>query len=159
MQQYRVTKYDPARRDISGAYPPGDWTSRSDIGQSFSGVMLTEERYLAVENAYLEAAAAFLKEAGVQGLAVVGPENAGACAKVPSDGETVSAEVLPTVLRSLLREEYWCRLEGASAFVHVGWDYYMYIGVAVRCPIAEGVARDLGLFVEQFRSPYAEDAV
>jgi hypothetical protein len=158
MQHYRVTKYDPARRDVSGAYPSDDWTSRSAIGQVFNGVTLTEERYVAVENAYIEAAATFLKEADVRELAIVGLENANARAHVPSNGEKVPAEAIPTVLRSLLREEYWCRLEAASAFVHVGWDYYMYIGVPAKCPAAERVARDLGLFVEQIRSPYAEDA-
>ncbi len=156
MQHYRVTKYDPARRDISGAYPTDDWTSRSDIGQSFGGVTLTEERYVAVEDSYLEAAAAFLKEAGVRELAVVGLEKVGAHGNVPSEGEVVSVEAIPAVVRALLREEYWCRLNGASAFVHVGWDYYMYIGVPTTCRDSERVARELGLFVEEFRSPYAD---
>ncbi len=158
MQHYRVTKYDPARRDISGAYPVDDWTSRSEIGQSFGGVALTEERYVSVEDAYLASAAAFLKEAGVCKLAVVGLEKAGAHGNLPSEGEIILDEGIPAVLRALLREEYWCKLEAASAFVHVGWDYYMYIGVPTACPNAEGKARDLGLFVEEFRSPYAESA-
>ncbi|MBB6096444.1 hypothetical protein HNQ60_005366 [Povalibacter uvarum] len=159
MQHYRVTKYDPARRDLTGAYLSDDWTAHSDIGQSFAGVALTEERYLAAENAYLESAVAFLKEAGVRELAVVGLENAGEHPNPPRDGAAVSIERLPEVLRSLLREEYWCKLEGQSAFVHVGWDYYMYIGVLAPCPVAESVAQSRGLFVEQIiRSPYAEDA-
>jgi hypothetical protein len=157
MQHYRITKYDPARRDLCGAFPSGDWTSRSDIGRVFNDVTLTEEQYVAVENAYLKAAATFLKEAGVGELTIVGLENRAACTKAPSNGDLVLAEAMPTVLRSLLREEYWCKLEGASAFVHVGWDYYMYIGVPAKCPAAESVARDLDLFVEQMRSPYAED--
>jgi hypothetical protein len=65
---------------------------------------------------------------------------------------------VPAVLRSLLREEYWCRLESETAFVHVGWDYYMYISVLKSCPLAESIAQNRGLFVEQFRSPYAESA-
>jgi len=158
MQHYRVTKYDPSRRDVSGAYPADDWTSRSDIGQSFGGVALTEERYTAVESAYLDAASAFLNEAGVRELVVVGLEKGAAREGSPSQGEVVPAERIPAVLRALLREEYWCRLEGTSAFVHVGWDYYMYIGVPTLCRNAESVARNLGLFVERFRSPYAEDA-
>jgi hypothetical protein len=158
MQHYRVTKYDPARRDVSGAYPTDDWTSHSDIGQSFGGHTLTEERYAAVENAYLESAVAFLKEAGVRELAVVGLENAGAHVDSPPEGAVIPTERLPAVLRSLLREEYWCKLESKSAFVHVGWDYYMYIGVLESCPLAESIAQSRGLFIEQFRSPYAESA-
>src|SRR3954471_8626437 len=34
MQHYRLSKYDPSSRDISGAYLVDEWTSRSDIGQS-----------------------------------------------------------------------------------------------------------------------------
>jgi hypothetical protein len=158
MQHYRVTKYDPARRDVSGAYPTDDWTSHSDIGRSFGGHTLTEERYVAVENAYLESAVAFLKEAGVRELAVVGLENAGAHVGSLPEGTVIPVERLPAVLRSLLREEYWCKLESKSAFVHVGWDYNMYIGVPKSCPLAESTAQSRGLFVEQFRSPYAENA-
>lgn len=158
MQHYRVTKCDPARRDASGAYPTDDWTSYSDIGRSFGGNTLTEERYTAVENAYLESAAAFLNEAGVRELAVVGLENAGAAAGSPPVGAVIPVERVPAVLRSLLREEYWCKLESKSAFVHVGWDYYMYIGVLKPCPHAESLAQSRGLFVEPCRSPYAESA-
>jgi hypothetical protein len=156
MQHYRVTKYDPARRDVSGAYPTDDWTSHSEIGQSFGGDTLTEGRYVAVESAYIESAAAFLKEAGVRELEVVGLDNAGA--RSPPEGAVIPVERVPVVLRSLLREEYWCKLESKSAFIHVGWDYYMYIGVLKPCPLAESIAQSRGLFVEQFRSPYAEPA-
>jgi len=52
-----------------------------------------------------------------------------------------------------------CRLEGADAFVHVGWDYYMYVGVPRPCPAACRQANDLGLYVEDFASPYRGDPV
>jgi hypothetical protein len=157
MHQYRVTKYNPARRDVSGAYSIDEWTSHSDIGRSFGGITLSEEKYLAVENSYLEAAAAFLSEAQVRKLTVVGLESRTTAEKRLSENEVVLAKDVPAILRALLREEYWCRLEGASAFIHVGWDYYMYVGVPARCPNAERAAADVGLFVEQFRSPYAAD--
>ena len=60
------------------------------------------------------------------------------------------------VVRRLLRAEFWCRLEGTESFVHVGYDYYMYVGVPAACPSAEASARQFGLFVEPFRSPYSE---
>jgi hypothetical protein len=56
----------------------------------------------------------------------------------------------------MLREELWCRLEGQSGFVHIGWDYYMYIGVPHRCPKAEFLVEELGLHPELFPSPYKE---
>jgi hypothetical protein len=35
------------------------------------------------------------------------------------------------IIRRILREEFWCRLEGGQGFIHFAWDYYMYIGVRV----------------------------
>lgn len=57
-------------------------------------------------------------------------------------------------LRDVLREAYWCRFEAADAFIHVGWDYYMYVGLLDPCLDAQQEARRLGLFVETFNSPY-----
>lgn len=158
MKQYRITKYDPSLRDSGGAYPIDEWTSRSDIGKTFGGVLLTEGRYLSVEQAYLEAAAAFLSEARVGELTVIGLENHGQSANAPKDGSRITASDVPDILRSLLREEFWCKLESTSAFIHVGYDYYMYIGVPVACANGSTLAQSNGLFVEAFSSPYAQSA-
>ena len=60
-------------------------------------------------------------------------------------------------IRRILRQEFWCRLEGSEGFIHFGWDYYMYIGVPHPCPTARARAAELGLYVEEFASPYVED--
>ena len=41
-------------------YTGDDWTSVTQIGQSFGGVTLTEREYKRVEHAYVNAALAFL---------------------------------------------------------------------------------------------------
>ncbi|AWM35889.1 hypothetical protein GobsT_63800 [Gemmata obscuriglobus] len=156
MFEFRVTKYDPAHRDSRGAYTRDEWIAVSDIGQAFGGVVLTEAEYRRVEDAYVAAAIAFLREAGVEALSVAGLENH---ARVPlpfADGSSLGLAEAGGVVRRLLRAEFWCRLEGAGAFVHVGYDYYMYVGVPVACPGAVADARQLGLFPEPFRSPYHE---
>jgi hypothetical protein len=160
LYQYRVTKYDPSHRSASGAYLGEDWISRSDIGSQFGGVVLTQQRYLEVEQAYLDAAKAFLVEADIRCLRVCGLENHRRNAAAPKAGSDVSTEAVSSVLRGLLREDFWCKLETSTAFVHVGWDYYMYIGVPRRCAGAEQFTRSLGLFAEVFSSPYLrnEDA-
>ena len=155
--QYRVTKYDPELRATSSVYPPDDWTSRSDIGKPFRGGILTEERYLSTEQAYLRAASAFLAEAKILQLKIVGLENRGEKLHAPSKNSTVKSEDIPILLRSLLREEFWCKLECPSSFIHVGYDYYMYIGVPHACTDASILAQRLGLFVETFQSPFAEN--
>jgi hypothetical protein len=106
MYQYRITKYDPSLRDPGGAYPSDEWTSRSDIGKSFDGVRLTEESYLRVEQAYLEAAVAFLSEARITELTVIGLENHGQASNAPQERSRIKTEDVPAVLRSLLRERF-----------------------------------------------------
>jgi hypothetical protein len=156
--QFRVTKYNPARRDLSGAYPVDEWTSRADIGRSFAGRVLSEQEYFRVETAYTNAAVAFLQEANISALTVKGLEDRYGRLIDIAEGDSISVVALPKVIASLLRESYWCRLEGLGAFVHVGYDYYMYIGVPTSCPRAVAVAQESGLFVEPVSSPYAEDA-
>ena len=146
MPQFRVTKYNPQHRDISGAYQLADWTSIADVGRDFDGVRLTQESYQAVEDAYIEVALAFLTEAGCNGLRVTALENARDYADAPNDGSTVSIQEIPSVLQGLLREQFWCRLEGSGVFVHVGFDYYMYVGAPTTCPVAQATAhsREIG---------------
>ena len=158
MPHFRVTKYDPARRDASGAYPHDEWTSLSDIGKAFAGNPLTLKTYEETEDAYIRAAVDFLREAGASCLHVVGLEAQPDAVGAPLADDTLNLEQIASVLRGLLREEFWCRLEGENMFVHVGWDYYMYVGVPHQCPIAEASAQSRGLFVEAFASPYATSA-
>ncbi len=157
MNEYRVTKYNPAFRDSSGAYTRDEWISFGDIGRSFDGVELTRGGYERVEDAYVAAAVAFLREGAVPQLTVRGLENARGLPVPIVDGDAVPVEQISDVLRRVLREEFWCRLEAADAFVHVGWDYYMYVGVPHACPAARRLAEDLGLYVEDFASPHRGD--
>src|SRR2546428_506542 len=60
------------------------------------------------------------------------------------------------IIRRILREEFWCRLERSEGFIHFCWDYYMYVGVPHPCPTAEARAAELGLYVEEFASPIRE---
>lgn len=154
VNEYRVTKYNPAFRDSSGAYTRDEWVSCGDIGRSFDGVKLTAEAYKRAEDAYIAAAIAFLRESAVPHLAVRGLENKQGHAVPISEGDALPVEHLADVLRSVLREEFWCRLEADDALVHVGWDYYMYLGVPHPCPAARRKAEELGLYIEDFASPY-----
>ena len=158
MPHFRVTKYDPAHRDASGAYLHDEWTSFSDIGKVFAGTLLTLKTYEETENAYISAAVDFLREAGASCLHVVGLEVQPDAVGAPLEDDTLNLEQIASVLRGLLREDFWCRLEGENVFFHVGWDYYMYVGVPHQCPVAKASARSRGLFVEAFASPYATSA-
>ena len=157
MLQYRITKYDPARCDDRGAFLDDDWTAVSDVGRSFAGAILTAERYKEVEAAYVAVACEFLHEAGISSLQITGLENRGDPPLPFTEGIIITWYEFPAVIRHMLREELWCRLEAADGFVHVGYDYYLYIGVPYPCPKALSSGHERGLFVESFPSPYLMD--
>jgi len=157
MHRFRVSKYDPALRTVSGVYGKDEWTSFSDVGRSFSGTTLSREEYLRVESAYVEAAAAFLAEDRAPELRVVGLEIRGDRPTAPVEGSHVARGAFAGVCQSILRDEFWCKLEADGRFVHFGWDFYMYVGVLNPCERAIVRAKSLGLFVETFESPYIDE--
>jgi hypothetical protein len=157
MIEYRVTKYNPALRDASGAYIGTDWISVADIGREFDGVVLTDHEYHRVEQAYIDSALAFLHEGGLTSLRVEGLENSKGLSLDFEDGSIISVRDLGDLIRHILRNVFWCRFEGEDGFVHFGWDYHMYIGVPHRCVAAEQFAEELGLYPEEFASPYKEE--
>jgi len=75
MFKYRVTKYDPRKRDNEGRYLAEEWTRYSQVGQVIAGGALTVEEYSRIETAYIKAAMNFLAECGVDALTIRGLEN------------------------------------------------------------------------------------
>ena len=153
---YRLTKYDPALRDASGAYTGDDWTALSDVGQTFNGEQLTLSTYLDIEGRHLVVLAAFLEESGTSLVIAEGVEDdwqrtfhVRECARL-SQLEAIE------VVRQMLRGEGWCRLADDDRFyIHVGWDYYVYVGTTEPCERSVALARANGLFVDKgFVSPY-----
>jgi hypothetical protein len=168
MYYYRVTKYDPALRDADGAFHSDDWTSISDIGHSFNGVALSESEYLRTEDGYVKAVLEMMEKGGVDSFCITGlsrsrlPERADsedgvleACISVRTN-EIVTGLRLEQLVRGCLREYIWCRLVGrGGAYVHFGYDYYMYVGLPVSMSRYDPPS---GIFVEEFDSPYFEEA-
>jgi hypothetical protein len=170
MYGWRVTKFNPAFRDESGAYLRDEWTSLSDVGKSFEGVELTFEQYHRIEDAYVSTALSFVSEAGLDALTATYLEKhrvAEARAedlrgidfdpKVVRRGMTLSGGALGDVCRLVLREVLWCKLESKDGFyLHFGYDYYMYIGSPVPSEKSIVYGRQQGLFVEEMESPYLD---
>jgi hypothetical protein len=74
-----------------------------------------------------------------------------------SEGQKVTSKELGAIMRLLLREILWCKLENPKKFfIHVGWDYYMYIGCFKDLPAAAEKTNASGLYIENFASPYLE---
>ncbi len=155
--QYRVSKYDPSLRDDDGAFRREEWTSRGDVGRVFNGVPLTDSAYRAVEAAYLFAVESLLCEAKVDTLYIHSLENP-AGHKLPSFIQTravLSVTQCVEFARMVLREMAWGKLVAPGrAYVHFGYDYYMYLGLPYQCRKAIAAVQQRGLFVESCRSPY-----
>ena len=120
MKEYRITKYDPRLRDPRGAFTGDDWSSVSQIGKSFGGVTLTDEEYKRVEQAYIDVALAFLNESSITALKIDGLENSRHQPLTFRDGSVVHHEQLAEVMRSLLRDRCWCRLQAEGSFILAG---------------------------------------
>lgn len=152
MFEYRVTKYDPAHRDSAGRYLLDEWTAFSDVGKS-----VTLAEYEAFERSYIDVALAFMSEAGIANLLVANLKNAKRATLPLVDGVELNHAELRIAFRLVLREECWCRfLHQTSAFVHFGWDYYMYVATPRDCPNAKRLASERALFVEPCLSPYRD---
>ena len=155
MKEFRITKYDPKYRDRNGVFTKPDWTSFSEIGDVINGHKVTKSEYMKVEKAYIDSALHFLREANIVSLTVLGLENHRKAPISVTEGQTLTLHKLQTSFRNVLREKYWCRFEQeGKAYVHFGWDYYMYIGLSVNCNKSVRFAKEHGLFVEKFTSPY-----
>ena len=152
MFEYRVTKYDPTHRDPAGRYLVDEWTAFSDVGKKVDFV-----EYERFERSYVDVALAFMAEAGVTSLSVANLENPRQVALPFVHGAQLHEAELRTAFQLVLREECWCRfVHPSGAFVHFGYDYYMYVATPRDCPDAKCLAGKRTLFVEPFRSPYQD---
>jgi hypothetical protein len=160
LHYYRITKYDPALRDDDGSFPadsPTSWTAFSDVGDVFGGTLLTLPTYLNAEATHLVVVASFIEEEGLASLVAQGVENANGGFRA-HEGQKVTAAEAVEAVRQMLREEGWCRLIDDDRFyIHVGWDYYVYVGTSRPCEQSIRFAEARGLFVDRdFRSPYLD---
>jgi hypothetical protein len=123
--------------------------------------MLSESEYLAVEATYLFAVEAFLREAKIEALCLRCLENK-AGRKLPKFVQTQAILTVSQCVefaRLALREVAWGKLVAPGrAYVHFGYDYYMYLGLPSQCKGAIAAVQSRGLFVEQFRSPYLRES-
>ena len=155
MKQYRVTKYNPEYRNTDGTYNRSEWTSYGDVGD-----IVSKEEYEKVENAYIESALSFLEEQNISKITISYLENQQKYNEpgvVLKTGAELNTSQIKAVLKSILREKYWAKLENDNSFIHIGWDYYMYIGVPNEPQQAKKYAESKGLYVESFNSPYNEN--
>lgn len=154
MNYYRVTKYSPAYRDERGFYTRDEWTSYSDIGETFSGVLLTKNDYLEVEKHYISFCVDLWKLSGGKPLKVCEFEKSNSHKSIMIPETIFDEKELAFAVQSVLREKCWFKLKRYGFFAHFGYDYYMYVGTMIDEKTVMELARRKELFCEPMKSPY-----
>lgn len=150
--EYRVTKYNPNKRNNLGHYLGADeWTCFSEVGEKVS-----LKKYEVIERNYILSASDLLLYAGITSLKIKGLEEYNKKSYL-KEGEIISLPQLNSILQSVLRNEFWCQFESLDGFIHLGYDYYMYVGVSKTDSSIIQKITNRGLFVEAFTSPYHEE--
>jgi hypothetical protein len=74
------------------------------------------------------------------------------------EGAGLSPIEATDAVRQMLREEGWCRLaDGDRFYIHIGWDYYVYVGTEQPCERSVALAEAKRLYVDRdFPSPYLQ---
>ena len=154
MKYYRVSKYDPRKRDFKGFYQAEEWTSISDIGKVFAGKELTLDEYLRTEKNYLCFIKQFVELFGTK-IWIRAVEIYQECSISWGNGQRVdhNDEYL-CFARDCLREQCWGKIVGKSFFIHFGYDYYIYIATNVDYRIINQMANLNNLYIEKMKSPY-----
>lgn len=151
MRQYKITKYNPINRDISGAYLLDEWTEFSDVGK------LTDiKEYEVVERQYIESLKLLLSDNQITSLKLVGLEDYQKLCPFKKTGSIPEHE-FGNAFRSVLRSEYWCKFEAKHAYVHFGYDFYSYIGVPTASEYTIKRIEKKGLFIENCHSPFLDN--
>lgn len=160
MNSWRITKYDPLKRDTDGSYlDHEEWTCFSEAGTKIS-----MKEYQITEEKYLNAITMFMAEMGLQRVYVtaleqwsdeVRKQNTNEFLSKIWIGKAVNVQEVRELAKLTLRNAIWCKLGYKKQFfVHFGYDYYMYIGASEECAKAKEVVKETGLFIEDFQSPY-----
>lgn len=96
------------------------WNSFFDIG-----TLTSENEYLYIESLYIDLLLEIAHEIDVAFFVIAEFENYDSFPL--KDGQNISLEKLPFVVKSILRDKFWCKLINDSMEIHFGYDYIMYV--------------------------------
>lgn len=170
MYYYRISKYNLKYRNSSGDYILEDWTSYSDIGETFCNKELTLEEYRIMENLFIDVVIFAMKETQQDFLIVselekivdnnsvlnVGNESY-ALYKDIHNNARIHLKEIPLFMKLQLRELLWGKLVSENLNVHFGYDYYMYLISSKSLNKLIDFFYKKGIYIEEnFCSPYEQ---
>lgn len=148
---YRVSKYDPKFR-VDGKFTIDDWTSISDVGNVFSGHILTMQEYKTTEQNYIDFVKNILQICSISELEVVQLEKYKSHLKW-KDHQRIKFPQISSFMKDCLREKCWAKLEANDFYIYFGYDYYMYFGTTLNEQMLHEIGHRFKLFVEKWESP------
>lgn len=151
MNCYRISKYNRIYRE-KGVYLREEWTDYSDIGKRFNGNLFSEKEYLEIEQNYIDCVVDLLNRVNVYQFDIIGMEQREAT--IWKNLCCIDIANLADLIRDILRNKCWCRIEGKNCYLHFGFDYYMYIGVSLPRDTVNKICSQHNLFCEVMISPY-----
>lgn len=152
MHQYRISKYDPQYR-VNNAYTRKEWTSIADVGRAYDGRTFTMADYEQAERRHVDFLCSLAAREDAFPLTIDALEDQREGGPW-HDGQQIGRDELPRLVRDVLREECWCRLDAPGFFIHFGYEYYMYVGCSHTSEAISALAAEHGLFAEAMTSPY-----
>ena len=171
MNNYRITKYNPERRDKHGRYLVNDWTSISDLLKKYKYEDVIKI-YKDVEDKFIEVYINILSENQIEKMKIDGlelyldDEDTDYIEKISFDlnlhdlnwlvnENEISQKQLIDVIKLSLRELIWCKPDWGFSFISFGYDYYTYIGgVEISDELIEN-AKQKGIYIENYNDiPY-----
>lgn len=155
MFEYRISKYNPKYR-INGKYTRNEWSSVADIGKKFSDGILSEQECCDTIDRYCECVKDVLQSIGVNHLIISDLEKYEQYIKW-KNGQIISLDEVSSVVRECLWENCWCRLSGEAAFIHFGYELYMYLGCALQTDQLSLICDRHRMFYEIRNSPYKDE--
>jgi hypothetical protein len=128
----------------------------------FDGKVFTLAEYEKIESAYIKIVLLFMDCVQLDFLKIVDLEKNGQRFQTVqindlkiNNSEPISKELIAPIIRLILRNIMWCKLESKEMYVHFGYDFYMYIGSKKACNSIHENIKQIGLFIEEgLRSPY-----
>lgn len=165
LKSYRITKYNPDKRNKDWHYLDfKEWTSISDFENE------NIAQYYKMEDKYIQIIIKIMEIYNITSLIIKNYEKRDKYNDITfkewisqeifeniSNNKTILLNDIPTIVRSILRENIWCKLQWErNFFIHFWWDFYMYIGFRDSKKIVEKLKNinTTDLFIEEFRSPY-----
>ncbi|AOM42689.1 MULTISPECIES: hypothetical protein [Xenorhabdus] len=146
---YRITKYTNINENGDIYSDPDEWTSFFDIGQK-----VKKDEYERIENQYIDYIINLCNCLGIKSLKIQALEvSVDEISYI--EGESIDINQLKNGIKSILREDMWCKLISDTCEFHFGYDFYMYFVSKIDPKECIDKINTL-LTVQKYRSPYLD---